>query len=99
MATKAELEGEVALLRRQNEALRSKAEQPSASDENQDPSSDIHLPAQLSDALKEHGIDASDVEALGNQLVDEVTKLHKDHPLITLLGVFLVGCIVGRAFR
>lgn len=99
MATKTELEAEVALLREQNEALKSRAEQSAAQENSELPKSEVHLPAQLSDVLKEHGIDATDVEALSSQLIDEVTKLNKDHPILTLLGVFAIGCIVGRAFR
>lgn len=99
MATKTELEEELALLRQQNEALRSEAEQAQTADTPQDAGSDLHLPTQLSEALAEHGIDATDIEAMGNQLVDEMIKLHKEHPLVALLGVFAVGCIVGRAFK
>lgn len=99
MATKAELEAELALLRQQNEAAKTQKEITAESDETPGPSDSSHLPTGLSNALREHGIDAADAEAIGKQLVDEMIKLHKEHPLVTLLGVFAVGCIVGRAFR
>lgn len=99
MATKAELEAEVAQLRQQNEALKTQKEISAESDETPEPSDNFHLPTGLSDALQEHGVDAADIQAMGNQLVDEMIKLHKEHPLVTLLGVFAVGCIVGRAFK
>lgn len=99
MATQAELEAEVALLREKNEALKAQAKQSAPPEEPPSSSSDSDLPKQLTDALKEHGIDASDLEALGNQLADEVIRLHKEHPLATLLGVFVLGCVVGRASR
>ncbi|WP_170470019.1 hypothetical protein [Ruegeria arenilitoris] len=99
MATKAELEAEVAQLRQQNEALKTQKEISAESDKTPELSDNFHLPTELSDALKKHGVDAADVEAMGNQLVDEMITLHKEHPLVTLLGVFAVGCIVGRAFK
>ncbi len=99
MATKADLEAEVALLRGQNEALKSQAAQSGAQDSSKPATQDTHIPTQISDALKDHGIDPTDIENLGTHLADELTKLNKDHPILTLLGVFAIGCIVGRAFR
>ncbi len=99
MATKAELEVELAALKAQNEALRSRAEQEPAPPVETAPQSDLHVATQLKDFLSEHGIDTTDAEAIGNQLVDELSALHKDHPLVTLLGVFALGCVVGRAFK
>lgn len=99
MATKAELEAELTELRAQNTALKSQEKQAEKQPEPPEESSDLHLPAQLRDVLDEHGIDVSDAEAMGNQLVDELVRLQKDHPMVVLLGVFALGCIVGRAFR
>lgn len=99
MATKAELEAEVALLRETNEALKAQAKKTSPPEDPPSPSKDTDLSTHLTEALKEHGIDTADLEALGNQLADEVTKLQKDHPLATLLGVFVAGCLVGRALK
>ncbi len=99
MATKAELEAELALLREQNEALKSKVEDRSEDPDASAGSSDMHLPTPLQELLAKQGIDSSDLEAMANQLVDELAALHREHPMATLLGVFVLGCIVGRAFR
>lgn len=99
MATKAELEAELDVLRQQNEALRSKAEHTAEDTEAPTDFGDSLAPNALVDVLTKQGINSSDIEAIADQLADELVTFHKDHPLITVLGVFALGCIVGRAFR
>ncbi len=99
MATKAELEAEVASLRQKNEDLRSAAAQSSEAEDPQVVSSDADLSKQLSNSLKEHGIDTSDLEALGKQLASQVAEAQKEYPLATLVGAFVVGFVVGRALK
>lgn len=99
MATKAELEAELALLREQNETLRRQSDQRSEDKAESEDTAKNHFPAKLQDILDEHGIDSSSVEAMGGQLNAELVKFQRDQPLLALLGAFAIGCVVGRALR
>lgn len=99
MATKAELESELAALRAQNAALRSQAEQGADGAGATDKAATSGLAQKLHDVLDEHGIDTANIDALGHQLKDELSRLQRDQPLLALLGAFAIGCVVGRALR
>lgn len=49
--------------------------------------------------LNEHGIDASTLDTMGKQLLEELLSLQKEKPLVFLLGAFALGCVVGRSFK
>ncbi len=99
MATKAELEVELAALRR---------ELKQRDDEDKSPSSDVVAakPADQSpDAngiqqlLDEHGINAETVDAFKDNLLEELTELQKDKPLVILVAALALGIVIGRAFK
>lgn len=99
MTTKAELEAEVAQLRAQNGALRAHIEKTVVSSGSSDAPDGHHFLNALSQCLKEHGHDVTDIADLGSQMVDEVSKLHREHPAITLITAFALGCIFDHTFR
>lgn len=99
MATKLELEAELDQLRAQNDMLRSQANEARDSVASNDPPIEVGVAENLKRVLDEHGLDSDSVEALRGQLTDEFTHLQKEYPLAILLGVFALGCVVGRAFK
>lgn len=99
MATKAELEAELARLRTLNESLSSKAEQNSESKDPTDTSAQAHLAEGVQRVLDEHGIDRASVERMGGKLIEELSTLQKEYPLAVLLSAFALGCVAGRALR
>ena len=48
------------------------------------------------DILKEHGVDIEDLKGLWEQLTAEVKDLPTKKPLLTMLGAFVIGVIIGR---
>lgn len=99
MATKAELEEELIALKRElkerdapTEPQKDAPEDPVA----EDGSSQV---VRLKDALKGHGIDADDLGAVGERLVQELSQLQKEKPIVVLIAAFALGCIVGRASK
>ena len=94
MATKAELEAELSKLRAQNAKLKSETEQPVNETTQHDEAS---MTDEVRGLLKEHGVDTEKVEAMGSQLVDELTALRKDYPLTALIAAFALGYVVGRS--
>jgi hypothetical protein len=99
MATKAELEAEVAGLKEESRQRDSTPPPDAETAASSDASRAAAMPEGLQRALSEHGIDGQAIETMGAQLVDELVALQKEKPLVVLLGAFAVGCIVGRAFR
>lgn len=92
MPTKAELEAELAELRAElEEATRTRGDKlrdkAAASAEG------------LRDMLKESGIDTASLDQMGPQLLDELGRLQKERPLVTLIGAFALGFVAGRALR
>lgn len=85
MATKAELEAELAELRKQ-------IAQRDAPDEGAENSA----PTMLSDYMSSHGFDAKDIAELWEQLSKELGHLPQNKPLLTALGVFALGVMLGR---
>lgn len=87
MATKAELEAELAKLRKQIAARDAEevAQQAAAPPQ----------PA-LADYLEQYGLDEKDIEVLWNQIATEVGNLPQKKPLLTLLGALGLGIVLGR---
>jgi hypothetical protein len=99
MATKAELEAEIASLRKQNASPEPEAEQDPKNGSLSETSAPTQLEEGVQRALEEHGGDGADVEAVQKQLMDELTRLQKEYPLAMLLGTFALGVVVGRALK
>lgn len=96
MATKAELEAEIAELRREmkqrdQEVQAEKAEIAAAKDAIQPPETEG-----LRALLDEHGITA---DTFGENLLEQLTELQKEKPLVVLVAALALGIIVGRAFK
>lgn len=99
MATKAELQAELADLKqemRQGGEDAKKGEPPQRSSKSDPASSDKSDPQQL---LVGHGVDAETVEALGENLLDGLKTLQKEKPLVVLVAAFALGLLVGRASK
>ena len=99
MATKAELESELADLKqemRQRGEETKKDEPPHGSSKREPASSDK---SDLHQILVGHGVDAETVEALGENLLDEIKTLQKEKPLVVLVAAFALGLLVGRASK
>jgi hypothetical protein len=97
MATKAELESELADLKqemRQRGEETKKDEPPQGSSKSEPASSEK---SDLQQLLLSHGVDAETVEALGENLLDEIKALQKEKPLVVLVAAFALGLLVGRA--
>ena len=99
MATKAELEAELARLREQIETLRAQTAQRPEETAPSEGTARRHLPAKLQTILDEHGIDTSNIDSLSDHLSDELVNFQRDHPVLALLSVFAIGCVVGRGLR
>ncbi|MGR3661513.1 MAG: hypothetical protein ACU0CA_10080 [Paracoccaceae bacterium] len=99
MATKAELEVELAELRREMKQ-RDKAPKPRGS--NVDTENDkgrTPEPEGLQQLLDEHGIDAESVGVFKANLLEELTELQKEKPLVILVAALALGIIIGRTFK
>jgi len=102
MATKTELQAELEQLRAQM------AQQRESDDGESSPSAegdkagtnDAQPDAQPQDGwaslLKSQGLDATDTEALLEQLSEELGDLPRNKPLITSIAAFGVGFVLGR---
>lgn len=89
MATKAELEAELAqLTKKLAEGAEAVAQGAAA-----------RAPSELSDMLKAHGIRGEDVTAALDKLSAEISNLPRTRPLLTVAGAFALGFILGRASR
>jgi hypothetical protein len=99
MATKAELESELADLkqemRQRSEEI--KKDEPAEGTSKSEPASSDK--SDLQQLLVGHGVDAETVEALGENLLDEFKTLQKDKPLVVLVAAFALGLLVGRASK
>lgn len=92
MATKAELETELALLKSEM-AKRPDAETSTA------PDTEAAKSKTVKTTLAEYGIDAESLEELGSNLSKELLELQKEKPLVVLVTAFAFGCLMGRAFK
>ncbi len=93
MATKAELEAELEALRARSAKLEESAEAGAEEKASTKTSDEIRR------LLKEHGVDLSGAEAMGEDVVAEFGRLQKDYPITVLLIAFSLGYVVGRASR
>jgi len=87
MATKAELEEELASLRRELAALKDKAGEVA-----EDAESTAH--STITDFVS--AIRDTDVEGLAKQLTNEIETAMHEKPLLTALGILVVGYALGR---
>ena len=99
MATKAELETELAALRsiiaEQSKALEDDARHiPEEA-----PEPEVSAKSALEDVLTEHGIETDELGALWTQLSEELEGLTKNKPLVTALAAFALGFVLGRATK
>ncbi len=99
MATKAELQAELAKLKHEME-MRAQGSQLDATetalvqDAEQVPEADT-----LHKLLDEHGINADTIGSVSTDLLKELTELQKDKPLIVLVAAIALGVIIGRTFN
>lgn len=99
MATKAELETELAALKQDLEKSRSAQEaQPSETGAQKADESDGGAHG-LKKVLADHGVDADGVESLCETLLEELKALQKEKPLTVAIGAFALGLVVGRASK
>jgi hypothetical protein len=90
MATKAELEAELAALRRELAALRG-----DAADTADDAEETAHgMRDTVTDFVA--SLKDTDLDGLAKQLTDEIETAIQEKPLLTALGILLVGYALGR---
>lgn len=99
MTTKAELEAELAALKNQLNQRDSKPAPPSQraepAEQTASETTDIPL-AGISDFLKTHGLGVEDLESLWAQVNSELDGLPNKKPLLTAVGAFGLGFVLGR---
>lgn len=100
MTTKAELETELAALRKEM-AERDKMLETTASERQTEPGPEDKnaAPPRLSmieDALKQYGIEPDDLDAIWEKLSAELNHLPRDKPILTHAVAFALGFILGR---
>ena len=100
MATKAELEAELAVLKQK---LADRPEPLEASDNAADSSDEAvsgersrEKSTAIEKILEDHGFQSSDLEDLLTQLSDELGGFPQNKPVLTALGAFALGFILGR---
>jgi ElaB/YqjD/DUF883 family membrane-anchored ribosome-binding protein len=91
MATKAELEAELASLRQELAALRDTAGE-AADEVAEDAEDGAH--STITDFVA--AIRDTDVEGLAKQLTNEIETAMHEKPLLTALGILVVGYALGR---
>jgi len=100
MATKAELEKELAALKQELEQSRAaEVAGSSGSDTPGDQDGDDSDAHGLKKVLKDHGMDAESIESLSGTLFEELKALQKEKPLTVALAAFALGLVVGRASK
>ncbi len=112
MVTKAELEAELAELKRElaeREATEAAAEadapqdrtEPAGPDEKTAPDPVEQMREALAEALKSHGVDPADLDldGLWKQLSDEIADLARQRPALTAVTAFALGFILGRVSK
>ncbi len=96
MATKAELEAELADLRKKLADTKADAKADDAPEPDEDPPAST---GGLAGILAEHDVKTEDLEDLWNQLVKELDGLPQRKPLLTAAAAFALGFILGRASK
>lgn len=94
MATKAQLQIELAELRQQM-ASRQKGPDPAVTPDKKS-TANIDPRAQFAELLTSHGIDADEIERLWKQFSQELGDLSREKPLLTAAGSFGIGFVLGR---
>jgi phage regulator Rha-like protein len=99
MATKAELVSELADLKHEmmQRSEETNKDEPTKETSKSEPASSEK--SDLQQLLLSHGVDAETVEALGENLSDEIKSLQKEKPLFVLVVAFALGLLVGRASK
>ena len=90
MATKAEIEAELADLKAKMAEAEPAATRPGGTPEPDEPAT------AWADLLKSQGIDPGDLETLWQQLSEELGDLPQNKPLLTAIGAFGLGFALGR---
>ncbi len=103
MATKADLEAELAMLRSKMaesnaaEATDGPVETPETAEPDDTRAGGFaDAKAELERLLAPHGVSVSDVEGLADQLWEELESLPQNKPLLTAIGAFALGFVLGR---
>ncbi len=94
MPTKAELEAEVAELKKQLADIAGSETGPDTGDD-----AGPSLPKALAEQLCAQGIDLDGIEDIWPRLTHELTELQRDKPIVTLLAVFALGVLAGRVTK
>ena len=89
MATKAELEDELAALRKELAAMKKTAGD--AADATAAEAQSHSIPGDILAALR-----GTDLERLAKELTDEIETALHEKPLLTALGILVVGYALGR---
>jgi hypothetical protein len=89
MATKADLESELAALRKELAALKDTARDAAPPTDDADGAHSI--PGDILAAIK-----GTDIEGLAKQLTNEIETSMHEKPLLTALGILVVGYALGR---
>ena len=110
MATRAELMAELDMLRAKmaeleaEDADTAKAEDPPSDDPPDEPATDEETglaaaQSELERILAPHGVSVEDIESLADQLWTELGSLPQNKPLVTAIGAFALGFVLGRATK
>ncbi|PCH70097.1 MAG: hypothetical protein COC12_08720 [Rhodobacteraceae bacterium] len=91
MVTKAELEAELAQLKSELK----RRDEPAVPDKPAKPTE----VADLRGLMDEHGLNTDTLDALRENLLEELGALQKDKPLVVLAAALALGFIIGRSFR
>ncbi|SPJ28868.1 hypothetical protein [Falsiruegeria mediterranea] len=95
MATKAQLEAELAELKSQLAASDAKPAPKPAPEPESEPEHGDEQSA-FAALLKEHGVDTQDIDALWAQFSSELSDLPEKKPLLTAVAAFGLGFALGR---
>ncbi|SLN41930.1 hypothetical protein TRL7639_02150 [Falsiruegeria litorea R37] len=95
MATKAQLEAELAVLKSQLAATDAKPVPKPDPEPDAEPEQP-HEQSAFANLLKEHGVDSQDIDALWTQFSSELSDLPEKKPLLTAVAAFGLGFALGR---
>lgn len=93
MATKAQLEAELATLKQQLEDRETVHETPAKADVEPDNPDEQSA---FSGLLKEHGFEGHEIDALWEQFSTELGDFPEKKPLLTAVAAFGLGFVLGR---
>ena len=98
MTTKAELEAELAALKKELRERDARAERDTSSSGHENATSSGKGKA-FSDWMADHGVAPEDAEAALRHLGDELAELHEKSPILTTVAIFGAGVLLGRMLR